>query len=232
MPDTQNITPELYLILDLTHTGDPLEQIEAAANVAPIISVLIKNDTKGLLNKDLIASIQAHNIAVLLEDNEKSMVTDVAMAPDIIRLGADGIHLNTDEPETYETAHEQLSDDYIIGISVDTSRHNAMQVAQTGASYIAIENKQREESTTPDLPNDPKDEHETPPTIEWWVTLFEIPCVAWNINSNEEALDAQNNGADFLALAPSFWQKGSQTQTVLQTLQTSLQANADTTAQS
>jgi len=229
-PDTQNIIPELYLILDLNLPGDPLTQIKAAANCAPIISVLIKNDNNNSLNKDLIAAIQAHNIAVLLADDNKSIELEVE--PDVIKLGADGIHLNSDEPERFETAHQQLNDDYIIGISVHTSRHNAMQVAQTGASYIAIENNQAQESTTTDLKNAPKDEHETPPTIEWWIALFEIPCVAWNINSNEAALDAQNKGADFLALAPSFWQKESETETALKTLQASLQANADKTAQS
>ena len=39
--------------------------------------------------------------------------------------------------------------------------------------------------------------------IAWWSETFEVPCVAWNVETPVEAERLARLGADFVALAPS-----------------------------
>ena len=209
MSDTPLI-PELYLIMDLAKSPDPLPEFEAVRAVAPIISVLIKENENHLPTNALISTIQAHNIAVLLEDTEK-----------VKQLGADGVHLTSTEEDAYLTAQKQLGGDHIIGINPKSSRHTAMEVAEKGASYIALEKLDDENDT-----NNTQETNKQPPNISWWISLFETPCIAWNITTGPQALQAQTAGADFLALAPSYWQQGDNTKSTIENLQTILTKQA------
>lgn len=205
--------PQLYFILDLARSGDPLSEIEAALQVTPIVSLLIKDTPQTDITQDLVKALQAHNIAVLLEDSDK-----------VRALMADGVHLNTDEPCDFEQVKQRLDDNDIIGVSSQSSRHGAMTIAEQGASYIAIE--ATGSNTNDENEQQMMDENQLAPTIDWWVALFETPCVAWNIETIEAALTAQRMGADFLALAPTYWQRGQNTFDVIQELQTALTENA------
>ena len=191
--------PQLYLIMDLSLTETPGDDIQSIANsintdeFAPFSSLLIRqNDPKSLCSKELIKDIQSKDIAVLIEDN----------VPLAQSSGADGVHLSDDDEDIFNAAIETLSEDVIIGLKAKQSRHKAMIFAEQGCSYVGI-----------NLFN-PKDyereleEFERPPEINWWVSLFSTPCVAWNISSKDEAIEATKQGADFIALAPEFWQKG------------------------
>ena len=209
----QLFIPQLYLILDLARSGDPLAEIEAVLQVMPVASLLIKDTQQAVVSQDLVTNLQAHNIAVLVEDSEK-----------LRTFKADGVHLNTDEVGVFEQLKERLDENDIIGVGPQSSRHGAMAIAEQGASYIAIEvsgansNEKNEQQTM--------DENHSAPTIEWWVALFETPCVAWNIETVQAALTAQKEGADFLALAPALWQQGKNTFNIVQQLQTTLNENA------
>ena len=209
----QLFIPQLYLILDLARSGDPLAEIEAVLQVMPIASLFIKDTPQAVVSQDLVTSLQAHNIAVLVEDSEK-----------LRTLTADGVHLNTDELGLFEQMKQRLDENDIIGVSPQSSRHNAMIFAEQGASYIAIDvagansNGENEQLTL--------DENQSAPTIDWWVALFETPCVAWNIETVQAALTAQKEGADFLALAPGLWQQEQNTFNVIQQLHSALSENA------
>jgi thiamine-phosphate pyrophosphorylase len=41
--------------------------------------------------------------------------------------------------------------------------------------------------------------------IAWWSEIFVVPCVAWNVDSQEEAARLAGLGADFVALSPDIW---------------------------
>ncbi len=212
-----SLIPELYLILDLAKSPDPLAEFEAVHQTAPIISVLIKNTPDHPPTKPLISAIQAHNIAVLLEETDQ-----------VKQLDADGVHLTSTDETAYLTAQKQLGGDHIIGINPSTSRHTAMVLAEKGASYIALNHIEDQENIDDQENVDDKDKtnnqdtNKQPPNISWWVSLFETPCIAWNITNQTQAVQAQNSGADFLALAPSFWQQGDNTKAAIETLQTTL----------
>ena len=211
------LIPELYLILDLAKSPDPLAEFEAVRQTAPIISVLIKNTPDHPPTKPLISAIQAHNIAVLLEETDQ-----------VKQLDADGVHLTSTDETAYLTAQKQLGGDHIIGINPSPSRHTAMVLAEKGASYIALnhfedqEHIDNQENVDNEDETNNQDTNKLPPNIGWWVSLFETPCIAWNITNQTQALQAQNSGADFLALAPSFWQQDDNTKTTIETLQTTL----------
>ena len=201
--------PQLYLILDLAQSSDPLPEIEAVLQITPIASIFIKDIPQTVVSQNLVATLQAHNIAVLVEDSEK-----------LRTLKADGIHLNTDELDAYEQMKQSLDENDIIGVHAQSSRHDAMTIAEQGASYIAIDVASAK--TNEDIAQHTMDENKSAPTIDWWVALFETPCVAWNLATIQAALTAQKEGADFLALAPGLWQQGQNTVNVIQQLQTAL----------
>ncbi len=194
--------PQLYLIMDLSLTETPEKDIKAIANTvnsaefAPFSSLLLQNNApKSLCTKELVSGIQSEGIAVLVEDN-------VPLAQSV---GADGIHLSDDDEDIFKAAIETLSDDVIIGLKAKQSRHKAMIFAEEGCSYVAIT------LFNPKVSKRELEEFERPPEINWWVSLFSTPCVAWNISSKEEAIEATKQGADFIGLAPEFWQKGDET---------------------
>ena len=37
--------------------------------------------------------------------------------------------------------------------------------------------------------------------IEWWSEIFEVPCVAFDVETSQEAVALAQSGADFVALA-------------------------------
>lgn len=201
-------SPQLCLIVDLNQTPDPLNELTAAITATPIVSVLIQtNDTSTI--QPLVTAIQAHNVAVVLEDDAEAVKT----------LNADGVHITSQDLDQLDDAKTLLGEDYIFGIVADNSRHKSMQSAEKGASYVAIELEAQEPSDNED---EPKEENERPPSVAWWISLFEIPCIAWNIDSIEQVLKAQTIGADYIALTPSIWQKGEATASTIAKLQNTL----------
>lgn len=207
--------PQVYLIMDPSLSDEPLKELEHAVQAvnssesAPISSLLIKNnDENSILNAEFITKIQAHNIAVIIEDN----------VPLAKSLGADGVHLSNDDETIFEATLETLSEEYIIGATAKQSRHKAMVFAESGCSYMAINLFEQNENER-DL-----EDFERPPEINWWVSLFSTPCVAWEISSIEQANRATIEGADFIALAPSYWQKGNETASAIETLVKSINA--------
>lgn len=182
---------DLYLVLDLT-PGDAqrLREVLAAAVASqPIATVLLKsNDPKGLnagLAKDLIGIAQKKGAAVLLAD-------DAALARS---LKADGIHLSwSKEPvRRYHEARETLGAHAIIGADAGRSRHDAMELGEAGADYVAFGIPGHVE----DLETARGRQHDL---VSWWSEIFEIPCVAIDVAAIADARELHRSGADFVAV--------------------------------
>lgn len=206
--------PGLYLCLEAATPEIALTSLEQARNVAPVEVVLLQNPE--LVTKELITSIQAHNIAVLIKED-----ADLA-----IELSADGVHLTEPDSETFAAAQQKLDGkEMIIGAEINASRHLSMLLAEQGVSYIALKAPGLDELTSLDeltelddqaaADEQPDEEDEIsfnqPPTIAWWTGLIETPCVAWHLETEAELKDAIKAGADFVALAPALWQKSEAT---------------------
>jgi thiamine-phosphate pyrophosphorylase len=127
-------------------------------------------------------------VAFVIED-------DVALAH---RIGADGVHISAD-PSQYRHARDLLGNGAIVGVDCRLVRHDAMVLADMGADYIAFGTS----AASGTGGRDRRDE-----LVAWWAGTFEVPCVAMDAESAEEAETLAQAGADFIALTETIWQAG------------------------
>ena len=130
----------------------------------------------------------AREVAFLIEN-------DAARAE---RVSADGVHIPADTT-LYGQAREHLGQRAIIGVGCNESRHDAMLLAELGADYVAF-------GSTPAVSG--REREEPAGLIAWWSEIFVVPCVAWNVETREEAAQFARLGADFVALSPDIWLAG------------------------
>ena len=133
----------------------------------------------------LIDLVQASGLACLVEN-------DAALAE---RLGADGLHLDANA-ETYTAARKLLGESANIGVLCGLERHDAMQMAELGADYVAFGPKAESIIDAIDQYAD---------LIAWWAEIFVVPCVAWNVETAEQAAKFAALGADFVAPSARIW---------------------------
>jgi thiamine-phosphate pyrophosphorylase len=133
----------------------------------------------------LIDLVQASGLACLVEN-------DAALAE---RLGADGLHLDANA-ETYTAARKLLGESANLGVLCGLDRHDAMQMAELGADYVAFGPKAESIIDAIDQYAD---------LIAWWAEIFVVPCVAWNVETAEQAAKFAALGADFVAPSARIW---------------------------
>ena len=133
----------------------------------------------------LIDLVQTSGLACLLEN-------DAALAE---RLAADGLHLDADA-ETYAAARTLLGESANLGVLCGLERHDAMQMAELGADYVAFGPKSENIIDAIDQYAD---------LIAWWAEIFVVPCVAWNVETAEQAAKFAALGADFVAPSARIW---------------------------
>jgi thiamine-phosphate pyrophosphorylase len=126
-----------------------------------------------------IAWARSQNAAVLIEN-------DAHLAKD---LDAEGVHLRAHSQPLREI-RALLGDDKVIGVSCPLSRHEAMEMAEEDADYVAFGEAEADGTG------------EVLEMIRWWDELFEVPCVAWvrDRYDEEDIGTFRNAGADFLAV--------------------------------
>lgn len=137
----------------------------------------------------LIDLVQARGAACLIEN-------DTALAE---RIGADGVHIEADA-DAYTRARELLGAGASIGAGCGLDRHEAMLLAEMGADYVAFG---PEDESSIDAINQRAE------LIAWWSEIFVVPCVAWNVDSAEEAGRLASLGADFVAPSKTIWRDDS-----------------------
>ena len=133
----------------------------------------------------LIDLVQAGGLACLV-DNDADLAE---------RLGADGLHLDAN-PATYAAARKLLGESANIGALCGLGRHDAMQMAELGADYVAFGPKAESIIDAIDQYAD---------LIAWWAEIFVVPCVAWNVDTAEQAAKFAALGADFVAPSARIW---------------------------
>ena len=140
--------------------------------------------------RPLIKLAQGRGVAVLLADDAVAAKLN----------GADGVHL-ADDPFEYDAARRLLGPKAIVGVEIGLSRHDAMELGERGADYVAFT----------ETGEDPGEDEETgvalplPERISWWAEVFTVPCIAWDVGLPEEATEYAALGADFVAIAPEAW---------------------------
>jgi thiamine-phosphate pyrophosphorylase len=180
----------LYAVLE---AGDGAgERLAAALNAAELDAVLIAPAPGQRLRaedaKPLVRQARQAGVTALILD-------DAGLARS---LGADGVHLaGRDDPErAYRAAREALGDDRAIGVEAGVSRHAAMMLAEGGADYVGF-------GAPPHLKDRDKARARRQEMVAWWAPIFEVPCVAFDVEECEEAARLAADGADFIAVTLS-----------------------------
>ncbi len=184
--DTQEPT---RLMLRLEVSDGAAERLAAVLAAAPVASVVIAPAAGRPLTaasvRPLVSAGQKAGVAMLIEG-----------APALVRAsGADGVHLPGSEAsdQVYAAARALLGGGAIIGADAGRMRHDAMTLGENGADYVAF--------GIADLVRDRDDAIERQlELIEWWAALFEIPCVATDVDSHQAAGEMAAAGADFVCM--------------------------------
>ena len=185
---------QLYLISPLDVTGDFPQRLERALDAGPGLVTAFQFRVKDIdqheaarLAEPLQAICAARDVAFIVND-------DVALAK---RLGADGVHLGQGDGDVRD-AREELGREAQIGVTCHASRHLAMEAGEGGADYVAF--GAFFDSTTKASEHRPE-----PEILEWWSTVFEIPCVAIGGITPANCAPIVAAGADFLAVSGAGW---------------------------
>ncbi|HEU0071849.1 MAG TPA: thiamine phosphate synthase [Alphaproteobacteria bacterium] len=119
--------------------------------------------------------------------------------PDIAaEMGCDGVHVGQDDM-SYENARLKVGANAIVGVTCHDSRHLAMEAGELGADYVAFG------AFFPTASKDAKG-HPEPEILEWWSSVFTVPCVAIGGITPDNCGALVKAGADFLAVLSAVWQ--------------------------
>lgn len=178
----------LYLQVPAPLTAKLEAQLVQALTDTTVACVLLCNiEQADEMHLDrLLDRVQAAGVACLIEK-------DIECAE---RLGADGVHVPADA-ELYRRARASLGESANIGAGCGLNRHDAMNMAEIGADYVAF---------GPEIAGDIDAIDQCAELIAWWSEIFVVPCVAWNIDDAEQAEDFARRGADFVAPSRALWQ--------------------------
>jgi thiamine-phosphate pyrophosphorylase len=192
MTDPDRIPCQLYLISPQEVGGDFPDRLRAALSAAPVAAFQFRVKDK---DQHELARLAAPLQAICAEHDTAFIVNDsIALAK---RLGADGVHLGQGDGDPRE-ARDVLGRDAQIGVTCHDSRHLAMEAGEAGADYVAFgafyPTSTKAASHQADLE-----------TLNWWSTMFELPCVAIGGITVENAAPVIAAGADFIAVSAGVW---------------------------
>jgi thiamine-phosphate pyrophosphorylase len=178
---------QLYAVIEAGEAA--LDRLTAALSAAEFASMLILPPAGGTLDaamaRPLIEAAQEKNVAALIADDAQLART----------LRADGVHLSATKKlaDAYAEARSILGRVGIVGVDPGISRHDAMTLAEDGADYLAF-------GAPPHLNDRNKARARRDELITWWAEIFEAPCVAFDVETPEEAEALSRAGADFIAI--------------------------------
>ncbi len=182
----------IYLItprdIDLATFPARLEQALAGGDVA---SLLIAPENVSEMALQRVAEVltpiaQKAGVAVLVRDDTRAAG----------RAKADGIHIETGIAEI-RTAVSSFHPQRIVGAGNILTRHDAMEAAEAGADYIFF--------GLIDRPEEPEAHPKSLDFADWWVPLFEPPCVVLAGSTLASVDEVAETGADFVGLRDAIW---------------------------
>jgi thiamine-phosphate pyrophosphorylase len=180
-------TAQLYLLTNAT--DEAAERLATAIAGVDVAALLILPGSDGSIDMTaalkLVGMAQRSGVAVLIQD-------DAGLA---VRLGSDGVHLaaGPDLESRYKDARRILGAEAIVGAQVGKSRHDAMVLGEAGADYIGF--------GIPANVQDRDGARKRRDTLaEWWAEIFEPPCVAFDVETPDEAAALASAGVDFIGV--------------------------------
>jgi thiamine-phosphate pyrophosphorylase len=163
--------------------------LTAVLEAAPVASVLIRSSRDTALDdataRALIAIAHKKSVPVLIYSGSTQVPP----------LGADGLHLPwaQDIVSQFKEARRVAPPGSIIGADAGRSRHDAMELGEAGADYIAF-------AIPPDVEDRAVAVERRIDLIAWWSEVFELPSVAFDVADAQEARRLAEAGADFVSV--------------------------------
>ncbi len=182
----QEVQSRLYVV---TVAGTDPQQVAALLDAAGAATMLITAGADGVLTaataRPLVELAQSKDVAALIEGDAQLART----------LRADGVHLpwSNGVVAQFSEAREILGTRFIVGVDVGRSRHDAMTLAEEGADYIAF-------GIPPHVEDRATATARRLELIAWWGEIFEVPCVAFDVDIGADAVALAAAGADFIAM--------------------------------
>jgi thiamine-phosphate pyrophosphorylase len=175
----------LYIVVDAGIAPAAVEALLDSATIAALLIAPGQVPLDASRTKPFVDLAQARGIAALIE-------ADAALA---CTLRADGVHLpwSKDIVARYEEARDILGGRFIVGADAGRLRDDAMTLGETGANYVGfgipshVEDRETARARQLDL-------------VGWWAEIFELPCIAFDVESLGDAARLVRIGADFVAL--------------------------------
>jgi thiamine-phosphate pyrophosphorylase len=160
--------------------GGDVAALQIRLKGAPDDAILRASET-------ILRIAQPRGVAVLMNDR-----MDLAKA-----AGCDGVHLGQQDGDPV-AARKLLGAEATIGVTCHASRHLAMEAGEAGADYVAF---------GAFFPTGTKEvlHRAEPELLEWWSTMFELPCVAIGGITAANCAPLVRAGADFLAVVGAVW---------------------------
>jgi thiamine-phosphate pyrophosphorylase len=183
---------QLYLISPPTIGSDFADRFKAVAETVAVAAFQLR--LKGI--DDHAVARAGEGLRKICGDMDIAFIVNdsIALAK---RLGADGVHLGQDDGDPRE-ARDVLGRDAQIGITCHDSRHLAMEAGDMGADYVAFG------AFYPTGTKEVK-HHADIEILNWWSSMFEIPCVAIGGITAGNAQPLIAAGADFIAVSGAIW---------------------------
>ncbi|MBL8564158.1 MAG: thiamine phosphate synthase [Hyphomicrobiaceae bacterium] len=179
--------PRLYLVVEAGETA--ADRLAAALATVKPSSVLVTAASDKPLDADAVLPLiklgQAAGVAVLIADD--------AQLARVTR--ADGAHLSNSKDilSRAAEAREILGNRFILGVDAGRSRHDAMELGESGVDYIGF--------GIPEFVGDRETAVERRlDLVDWWSEIFEVPCVAFDVADLADAAELADAGADFVAM--------------------------------
>jgi thiamine-phosphate pyrophosphorylase len=182
----QETATRLYLVVE---AGTAVANVAAVLGAADVAALLIAPADDAQLDvaaaKPLVELAQQNGVAALIEADAQLART----------LRADGVHLpvSKDIIASYGEARDIVGGRFIVGADAGRSRDDAMTLGEANADYIAfgipafVEDRATARERQREL-------------IAWWSEIFEVPCVALDVETLADAGELAKAGADFVAL--------------------------------
>jgi thiamine-phosphate pyrophosphorylase len=172
--------PRLFLVASPeTASADIVANAQAACKAGDCASIIVPET---ILAAD-IAKLQALGLAVIIRDCEPRLVH---------RLKADGIHISRSAP--VKQLRTTLKTE-VIGVFAATSRHIAMEAAESGADYIAFAQKSQTHGE---------------PLLAWWHDVADLPTVAFDPVALDELASLLPQNPDFIRPSDDMWKSPSE----------------------
>ena len=180
---------KFMIVVEAATSRDGLDRVAAVLEATDVAALLIAPAGQVPLDaataKPLVDLAKAKSVTALLMGDAR-----LARA-----LGADGVHVpwGKDATVRYGEAREVLGDSFVVGADAGRSRHDGMSFGEAGADYVGfgipehVEDRETARARRLSL-------------IEWWSEIFEVPCVAFDVETTQEAAALARAGADFVTV--------------------------------